>query len=265
MEASIDQLEALKRRRQDKFAQMGFVPTFTPEQVQEANSNSTGGNAATRDRINALKNGGMREFVQEYNSAKTVHDRAPSASEFRVQSNNPKQKQSKDDAIRSLGLNESSKPKDTMGIEAMFDSDSSSSYTGDVVMGKAWEEQKQQVRQIPQGNLINEASVVTPSWEEQFKRKKQSWNTETQVKPQPQRVINESYQQEDLTEMVYHIANEIVDKRMKDLISEVMKQNKPKDSGLTYKKVTNKKGETINNVISIGGKFFKLEEVHYNK
>lgn len=265
-----DQLELIRQRRMEKFKTMGVAPTFTPDQVQHAQEVSSvhGGNASVRERIHALQTGSMKNEVHSFNEAKGPSDFLPSASEFRVRTNNPKMQASKEEAVRNLGLDKPSKlasPAEARGIEAMFESDfgGGTAYTGDVVMGKAWEDQRKISSAPPTGNLIAEDSImVSSSWDEQFKNRMSSHQ---KGQPTQQReVVYENASTSNVNvDMIYQIANDIVDKRMKDLISEVMStQNKAqKPTGLAYKKVTNKKGELIKDIINIDGKFFRLEEV----
>jgi len=265
------QLEEIKKKRLAKFAAMGVTPTFTPDQVHEAQASSSfGGNMATRDRINAIKNGQMRDVVKEYTQAKSPTDMAPSSSEFRVKNNNPLNRAQKNESISKLGLDKSSKPTDARSqearsIEAMFETGGSSFIdTGDVVMGNDWQERKNNANP-PSGNLISEEIIPSSSWENQFKNKLSAHPKGFQGNSNLQENNHYVENGEDLTEAIKRIANGIVDKRMADLVSKVIstQSTQPKNSGLSYKKVTNKKGETIKDVISIDGKFYRLEEVKY--
>jgi len=264
----MDNIEEIKRNRMEKFKSLGVAPTFTQDQVVQAENQSVGGtkNSSTRDRINAIKNGAMRGFVQETLEAKGPSDLAPSSGDFRPSKTHPNQRASKEDGIKKLGLDKSSKQdnRQAMEMEAMFETGSSSNYSGDVVMGNSWNERRDNA-QSNDGPLISE--INTPSdWESKFQNKLSSHQKGAQTqnihKKSSEVVYEDSFNISEHYEEIYKIASDIVDKRMGSIITEIMKvQNKPQESELTYKRVRGKKsGEIIEQLISINDKIYKIEE-----
>jgi hypothetical protein len=281
-------LDSIIESRKAKFQKMGIpAPVASQREIEQMVGAGTGKNASTRDRINAIKNGQRRSEIKEFIQAKSGNEKNMEFEKMTEStSRNRNSQQRQGSPIQSKVAPPPLAKFDVQGeklgnIDAMFDD--GPGYGGnieDVVMGNSWNQRKQDSLDGP---LVSENYVTpTSNWEDQFSQRVSSHRKSA---PQseflqyatttPQNKNNYVNAPEFINESqnyssVERIVNEMVDKKMSILLAEIVRmQQKPevKDNKniLTYKKVNNKKGETIKDMISIDGKFYKLEEVKVGK
>ncbi len=266
------ELQAIKEARAKKFQTLGVLPTFSQEEVVQAQGASVhgGGNSATRDRINKIKNGMMRETMVQLNEAKNPNE-FQGIPEPKFKNNNQQQRnnQQKPESTKKVALDAPPQVKsigEFAGVDDLFDDGGRGSYANDVVMGNEWNNRRQQAER---GQIVSEQDIRnTPDFESQFRQKKQSWQDQEQQPIQRnQRQYNEEHNQQPMVgptqirNIVEDIADEIVAKKVKQALLEISGMKKQNDNALTYKRVKNKQGQLLNDHIMIDGTIYKLQEV----
>lgn len=260
------EIEAVKEARRRKFESLGIKPTFSEQQVTQASNASATygvGNSATRDRINKIKNGMMKETMLHLNTAENpnafqaIPEGKPKTANNR---NNPNAQSAKKVDVAPAPVVKVS--KEAMEYEAMFDTDNRSSYRGDVVMGNQWEERRQNAANQP--IISNDYMERGPDFVNEFIQKKQNWQQAEQHNNQQPHYSNNEQSAVGPTQirnMVENIAHEVVIRKVKEAMLEISNIKKQNENALTYKKVKNQKGELLNDHIMIGGIIYKIQEV----
>lgn len=275
-------LDQIRESRKAKFQNMGIpAPVASQRELEQMVSAGSGKNSSVRDRINAIKSGQRRGEIKEYVHAKSGSEKMADfekMTESTQRNRNPQQRQNNAPSQPKM---QGPKPAEfapqgekLSNIDAMFD-DGPSYNNNDIVMGNSWNQRKQESLDGP---LVNENyAAPVSSWEDQFSQRiashqKGAPKSEYLQYATPQQnsgnyvnapdFLNESQNSVSVERMV----NELVDRKMSILLAEIVRlqqKQEPKENKniLSYKNVKNKKGEIIKDMISIDGKFFKIEEV----
>ena len=211
-----NQLDEIRKKRQQKFANMGVK--IIPEQniMESASSSAQSGsvnNLNARDRIIAIKQGLMKGKMRELNEAKSPNEAHGEADWMdrdikRKQQEAKRKAQGGEPVLRTPEMmSEGSKLKgngyksssEAEGYESMFTGEATSTSLGDAGSDAYFNKRKQALSEgqghaaEPQQVMINEDSFggSAGSWEDSFRAKKQGWGQQNQGTVQQNQIIQE--------------------------------------------------------------------------
>lgn len=250
--------------------------------------------------IRNIQSGALKSEMRNFNSAESPNDsfqEIPVNLPKRPQTPEDRQKKSED--MKSLGLDKKAPAvkgsSQAAAYEAMFDTDSGGyASANDVVMGHDYDKRLSESQTTQQGGLINENQMMggIGNWQNEFKNRTQQYHTgnPSQVNQgqannhasvnqhsmqQNHALINEQSQviggvgPTQINQMIEQKASEIVDIKMREILSEFSQEfnsfnKKPllKEGQLLAEKVKAKSGKFYKDLVKIGGKFYKLQEVN---